>query len=163
MDQIISKTKNIVLPLVQFLTVLTIIIFVQVVFKNQFIVGTIVNALLLSSVVFLGFKKSLGIAIIPSLFSILTGLMAPILLPFCPFIILGNVILILTFNCFKEKSFLLGGIFGVFLKFSFLFFISSQFFNFLPAPILYAMSYPQMITGVGGTFLAFLIFKILKK
>jgi len=162
MEQVITKTKSVIIPLAQFLTVLGIIILAQVIFKNQFITGTIVNCLLLSSVVFLGIKKSLGIAILPSLFSIATGLMAPVLLPFTPFIIMGNIILILTFNHFKNRSLILGGAIGAILKFSFLFFASSQLFSFLPAPILYAMSYPQLITGIAGTFLAFIVLKVFK-
>ncbi|MDD3032747.1 MAG: hypothetical protein PHX52_02055 [Candidatus Pacebacteria bacterium] len=163
MEQSILKTKSLIISLIQFLVVLGIIILAQIIFKNQFITGTIINTLLISSVVFLGLRQSLGIAIIPSLFSVVTGLMAPVLLPFVPFIILGNIILILTFNYFKDKNFLFGGILGSFLKFGFLFLLSSQLFAFLPAPILYAMSYPQLITALSGTFLSFILLKIFKK
>ncbi len=163
MEKTISKTKELVIPLIQFLSILGIIILSQAIFKNQFITGTIINALLICSVVFLGFRQAIGIAIIPSLFSVFTGLMAPAILPFVPFIILGNIILVVAFNFFKSKNYFLGGIIASILKFGFLFGASSLLFSFSPKPILYAMSYPQLITAVGGLFVAFIVSKIFKK
>lgn len=156
------KTKSITISLIQFLSILSIIILAQVIFKNQFITGSIINALLICSVFFLGLRQSIGIAIIPSLFSVLTGLMAPAIIPFVPFIILGNIILVVTFNYLKNSYFLAGAI-GSVLKFAFLFLSSSYLFSFLPEPILYAMSYPQLITAILGVVLAFIILKKLKK
>ncbi|HOI59690.1 MAG TPA: hypothetical protein PKU93_00025 [Candidatus Pacearchaeota archaeon] len=162
MEKTISKSKNFILPLIQFFSILGIIILSQIVFKNQFITGTIINALLICSVMFLGLRQAIGIAIIPSLFSVFTGLMTPAVLPFVPCIILGNIILVWTFNFFKNKNYIFGGILASVLKFSFLFGTSSVLFN-LPKQILYAMSYPQLITALVGTFLAILILKKYKK
>lgn len=163
MEKTISKTKSLLLPLIQFLSILGIIILTQVFLKNQFIVGTIINALLISSVMFLGLRQAISIAIIPSLFSVFTGLMSFAILPFVPCIILGNLILILVFNFFKDKNYFLGGILGSILKFGFLFLTSAFLFSFLPQGILYAMSYPQLITALLGTFLAFIILKAFKR
>ncbi|MDD4661722.1 MAG: hypothetical protein PHG24_00365 [Candidatus Pacebacteria bacterium] len=156
------KIKSITIALAQFLGIISIIILAQVVFKNQFITGTIINALLICSVFFLGLRQSIGIAIIPSLFSVFTGLMAPVILPFVPFIILGNIILVVTINYLKNSYFLAGAI-GAILKFSFLFLTSAYLFSFLPEPILYAMSYPQLITAFLGVGVSFIILKIAKK
>lgn len=159
----ISKTKSITIPLIQFLSILGIVILSQVFLKNQIIVGSIVNALLILSLMFLGLRQAIGIAIIPSLFSVLTGLLAPAVLPFVPCIILGNLILILAFNFFKNKNYIIGGIIASVLKFGFLFSLSSLIFNFLPKPILYAMSYPQLITAIIGTIIAIIILKAYKR
>lgn len=163
MEKIISKTKSITVPLIQFLSILGIVILAQIIFKNQFIVGSIVNAILISSVVFLGLRQAVGIAIIPSLFSVFTGLLPVAVIPFVPCIILGNLVLVLTFNFLKDKSYFLGGILGSVLKFSFLFLASSLLFSFLPQPVLYAMSYPQLITAIIGTISAFIVLKLFKK
>lgn len=163
MEKTISEIKSLTIPLIQFLSILGIIILIQVIFKNQFIVGTIINALLIMSVIFLGLRQAIGIAIIPSLFSILTGMMPVVILPFVPCIIIGNLILVSTFNFLKDKNYLLGGILGSILKFGFLFSISSLLFSFLPKGILYAMSYPQLFTALMGTLLSFVILKAFKK
>lgn len=163
MEKTISKTKDLCIALVQFLGVLVIIILAQALFKNQLLTGTIINALLIFSVVFLGRRQAIGIAIIPSLFSVLTGLMPLAILPFVPCIILGNLILVLTFDFFKDKNYFLGGVLGAVFKFVFLFFVSTSLFSFLPKPILYAMSYPQFITALMGVFLVFIFLKIFKK
>jgi len=159
--EIALKTKSITISLIQFLGVLSIIILSQMIFKNQFITGTIINTLLICSLYLLGSRQAIGIAIIPSLFSVLTGLMAPAIIPFVPFIILGNIILILSLNYFK--NYFIGGVLGAFLKFLFLFLSSSFIFTFLPEPICYAMSYPQLITATLGVALAFIILKTLKR
>jgi len=163
MENVLIKRKSLIISTFQFLVVLGVIIGAQF-FHNQLMTGTIVNALLISSVVFLGLRQSIGIAIIPSLFALGLGLLPAVLAPFIPFIILGNIVLILCFYFLKNKNYWLGVISGSILKFGFLFFSSSIIFgNSLPAKVLEMMAYPQLITALLGSVLAFVVLKSFKK
>jgi hypothetical protein len=163
MENVLIKRKELLIAVFQFLLVLGIIIGAQF-FSNQFITGTIVNALLISSVVLLGLRQSFGIAIIPSLFALGFGFLPSVLAPFIPFIIVANIILILCFYFLKDKNYWFGVIIGSIFKFSFLFFSSSIIFgNSLPAKVLEMMAYPQLFTALMGSILAFIILKSLKK
>ena len=71
--------------------------------RSQWIVGTLVNVTLFSSVYFLGIKKSLPLAFIPSLIALSSGLM-----PVCflvPIIGISNLVLIMLFDRYKKNLF----------------------------------------------------------
>jgi len=145
----------------------------------QWLVGTIVNAGLFLSVIFLPKKYFLPAAIFPSLGVLARGIVfGPFtwfLIYFLPFIWLGNLILILIFAKFKRSptSFKLTQVFGevgllvlaATAKFIFLFLVANIYFrlHFVPAVFLRAMGLNQLATALAGGIIAYSLWKIYLK
>lgn len=137
-------------------------------FKNQFITGPIVNSVLFLSVVYLGVEAGILIGLLPSLFAVFVGLLPIPLLPMVPYIILANSALVLTFNYLKDKGFGFAAVSASLFKFLLLFVFSSYIINFfiqgtLPNQIALIMSWPQLITALSGSLIAFCVLRINKK
>jgi hypothetical protein len=137
-------------------------------FPLQGIAGPIVNALLYIAVIFLGVRYALFVCIFPSIISLSTGLLPVVLAPMIPFIILGNIILVLLFAYFKEKSYWLGVVVASVAKFIFIFAASQVIIDkFLPSNIAPAianmMSWPQLFTALLGGVIAYAFLKFIKK
>ena len=137
-------------------------------FPLQGIVGPIVNALLYIAVIFLGVRYALFVCIFPSIISLSTGLLPMVLAPMIPFIILGNIILVLVFAYLKEKSYWLGVVVASVLKFLFIFAASRVIIdNFLPPNIAPAianmMSWPQLFTALLGGVIAYTFLRFIRK
>jgi hypothetical protein len=160
MEQAISLNKTF-LKASQFLIVLSLIVLAPLI-GNQFITGTIVNASLLISVILFGFSGALLLCFIPSVISLFAGLLPWVMMPMVPFIILGNVLLILVFDLLRKKDFFLGMAVGALLKFSFLFLTSNYLIHFfvkeaVASKIATMMSWPQLMTALAGGIIAFFI------
>jgi hypothetical protein len=139
-----------------------------VVFKQQLIAGTIVNATLIIGVSLLGARDALLIGLIPSSVALATGLLAPVMAPVIPFIILGNSILVLSFAYLNKLNYWAGIVAGSLLKFALLFGTSTMVIGLLinkqVAPAVAQMlSWPQLVTALTGGLLAFGVLKLLKK
>ena len=165
--KILTIRKDIIINLVQF-AVLTGIITIAPLFHNQAITGPIVNAILFISVVVLGVRAAILVALIPSLVALSIGLLPPILAPIVPFIMMGNVILIFTFDYCREKNYWLGVIAASVLKFLFLFGASSIVINVLlekeiASRVAMMMSWPQLFTALAGGLITYLFLKSIKK
>ncbi|MBU2545416.1 iron hydrogenase [Patescibacteria group bacterium] len=170
-----KKVKSIVLDLVQkkvlaktslFAIFLVLAIFAPLL-KQQFVTGSIVNALLFLSTTYLGITAGLLISFLPSIFSLFTGLLPLPLIPMIPFIIVSNAILVLSFNFLRKKSFGFSIVLASLLKFLFLFGTSSFIINFfikqnLPEKIIMMMAWPQLITALMGGLITFIILKVSK-
>lgn len=166
MEQSISLNKTL-LKSSQFAFVLVLILFAPLI-GNQFVTGTIVNASLLTSVVIFGFPGALLLCFIPSIVSLLAGLLPWVMAPMIPFIIMGNVLLVWVFDLFRRKKFFLGVVPGALLKFSFLFFTSNYLMHFfvkeaVASKIAVMMSWPQLVTALLGGLVAYLIINKIKK
>ncbi|MDD5606683.1 MAG: iron hydrogenase [Candidatus Pacebacteria bacterium] len=164
MDSLVIK-KN--LALVQFL-ILSSIAFIAPFLLNQFLAGPIVNAVLFIVTFILGIQAGILVSLFPSLVAISIGLLPIILLPMIPFIILGNIILVLTFSYFKDKNYWLGVIIASFLKFIFLYSISYILINFIlekeiSFKIASMMGWPQLFNALMGGIIAYLFLKIIKR
>ena len=127
---------------------------------NQFISGTIVNCALFLAVCSIGIQAALLIGIIPSVIALATGLLPPILAPMIPFIILGNIILVVVMDKLRKMNYWLGAAAGAFLKFGLLNGVSSIVFGLLmnrtlAAHVSYMMSWPQLVTALAGSIAAF--------
>lgn len=135
--------------------------------KQQFITGPIVNAVLFISTAYLGITAGILVGFLPSLFAGSVGLLPMPLLPMIPFIIIGNTILVLCFGLLRKKSFWLSAILASFLKFLFLFLASSFIINFfigtLPAKIVAMLTWPQLITALSGSLIAFFVLRLTNK
>ena len=159
--------KKMVISLISFLF-LTSLVTIAPLFHFQPITGLIVNAIFFITVSLLGIKYALLIGLIPSLIALLTGLLPVILAPMIPFIMLSNIILIITFFCLKNKNYWLGIIAASVLKFIFLFTTSSVVINLLlkkeiATKVAEMMSWPQLLTALGGGVIAYIFLNSLKK
>ncbi len=136
--------------------------------KQQLITGTIVNATLIIGVSLLGARDGLLIGLLPSSIALATGLLSPALAPLVPFIILGNVMLVLVFNYLSRINFWVGVIVGGIVKFAFLYGTSTVVIGLLinkqvaPA-VAQMMAWPQLVTAIAGGILAFVVIRLLKK
>ena len=137
-------------------------------FKQQLITGTIVNATLIIGVSWLGARDGLLIGLLPSSIALATGLLSPALSPMIPFIILGNTLLVLTFNYLSRINYWVGAVAGSILKFAFLYGTSTVVVGLLinkqvaPA-VAYMMSWPQLATALAGSIVAFGVVRMAKK
>jgi hypothetical protein len=93
----ITKTNSIALT--QFITLL-LIVFLAPFIGNQFITGTIVNAVLILSFFLLGYKSAILLCFLPSAISFSLGFMPLAIM--LPFIMIGNVILVSAFKLIKN-------------------------------------------------------------
>lgn len=137
-------------------------------FSQQAITGSIVNATLFVSVILLGRQNAILIGLLPSLISLSAGLLVFALAPMVPFIMAGNVILILIFHSLSKRKYWLGVISAAFLKFVFLASTSNMITgSFLKKEIAgqaaMMFSWPQLFTAMAGGLIAYLFLKSIKK
>ena len=126
--------------------------------QNQWITGTIVNALIFLAVWRVGVVNAVLVAILPSSIALMRGLLPAPMAFLIPWIILSNIILIAIFYALKKYPF--AGIISASLaKFIFLFAITS-FFIKLSAPLVFMMQWPQLVTALAGGLIAVGIIKL---
>jgi hypothetical protein len=136
-------------------------------FHQQIITGPIVNATLFAAAIFLGTTSGILIGLIPSLIAFSVGILPIPLAPVMPYIMLSNIILILTFGFLKDKNYWLAVGVSSFLKFIFLFGSSSFIISLLLKKELAQntvamMSWPQLVTALAGGILAWIAFHAYK-
>lgn len=164
MEQIkTTSLKNIRIESIKFIILLGLAILAPLL-QNQFITGTIVNAILFISVFVSGISGAIAIAFFPSLISLGLGFLPGAMAPMVPFIITGNIILISVFFWLKNKNYWFAAATGSILKFVFLALTSQTIISlFVQKPIAekiaIMMSWPQLITALSGSFLAYAFFK----
>jgi hypothetical protein len=137
-------------------------------FGQQAITGSIVNANLFVSTALLGVQAGILIGLLPSLVALSIGLLPPVLAPMIPFIMVGNTILVIIFNYLKETNYWLGVITASALKFIFLFSTSSIVIELflkkeIAKKIATMMSWPQLLTALAGSLIAYTFLKGIKK
>ncbi len=155
---------------------------------SQWVTGPIVNMALILSVFLIGIRGAVLIGLLPSTIALGVGLLPAPLAAMVPFIIISNIILILTIdlllcrdaiyrvsesekdaiNGVSTKKYLAGLILAATLKFLFLFLTSSIVIKLLlnqklAVAVAQMMSWPQFYTALVGGALAFIILKILRK
>ncbi len=165
--KILTIKKEVAVDLAKFVLLLSIAIIAPLI-RQQAITGTIVNAVLFISAVFLGIRGAVLIALVPSIFSLSVGLLPAVLAPTIPFIMIGNIILILVFDFLRKKNYWLGMISAGVLKFIFLASVSSVVINLLlkkeiAHQVAMMMSWPQLLTALSGGAIAYLVLKALNK
>jgi hypothetical protein len=162
----LSLKKEKVLVLTKFGILLAVCLIAPLI-KQQLITGSLVNAALFTSTALLGIEAGLLISIIPSLAALSLGLLPSALASMVPLIILGNAILVIVFNHFKERNFWQGVFWASFLKFMFLYGSSSLIMSlFLRKEILASaalmMGWPQLITALSGGLIAWFVLGLTK-
>ena len=164
--KILALKKENMITLVQFAILMGTAMLAPL-FHQQAITGSIVNATLFISVVLLGPQSAVLIGLIPSLIALPIGLLSPVLAPMIPFIVMGNTILIMTFNYLKDRSFWLGVILASILKFVFLLGTSSIIVNLVlrkevASKIAMMMGWPQLFTALAGGLISYFFLKSIK-
>ncbi|MBC7087611.1 MAG: ECF transporter S component [Tissierellales bacterium] len=170
-----SNTKR----LVQASVLLAIAIIFQIIGRtipeiNQFIVGPIVNMVLILTAYICGRWFGVGVGVLTPLLAYLVGQLAAPLAPFIPFIMIGNAIYVLIFSFFMKRGqiqIVVGVILGSVMKFLFLSFSARKLIYLFglefPPNIANAlaasMSIPQLITALIGGVFALIGINILSK
>lgn len=136
----------------------------------QWLVGTIVNACLFLTAIFLPKKFILPLIIFPSLGvlsrGIIFGPLTIILVYFLPFIWLANLALILVFKkLFSHLNYFFSVFFAVTAKSLFLFTIANIYFEFSLAPKIFVqlMGLNQLFTALAGGTISWIIFSFYEK
>lgn len=129
---------------------------------QQALTGPIVNATLFAAAMFLDTQSAVLVGLIPSLIALSTGLLPPVLAPMVPFIMVGNTVLITTFNLLKEKNYWLGVVTASIVKFLFLYSTSTLATSLLlkkeiAAQVAIMLSWPQLFTALAGGLLSHLL------
>ena len=138
-------------------------------FPLQQVTGPIINALLFIAVVMLGIKQTLPICFVPSIMAFMAGLLLPVMIPIVPFIMLANVVLVVSFSYFYQKNFWLGIGIASFAKFIFIWSTTSAIANlFIKTPaivnkVAQLMSWPQLVSALLGGLLAYAFLKFIKR
>ncbi len=121
---------------------------------NQLLTGSLVNAALFFAAYYLGFQAAVLISLIPSIIALSIGLLPAVLAPMVPFIMVGNIILVTTFHCLKERIWIAAFLASL-LKFAFLFtasFVVAEIISKeeIVSRVLTMMSWPQLFTALAG-------------
>jgi riboflavin transporter len=161
---VLPVRKEAMLPLI---ILIGIAMLAPILFKQQLITGTIVNATLIIGVCLLGVREGIIICLVPSSMALAVGLLSPMLAPMVPFIIIGNVLLLLSFAYLKKYNFWIGIFTGSLVKFIFLYGTSSLvaglWLNKAIVPAVAQMlSWPQLVTALAGGVVAFGVVKLTK-
>ena len=135
---------------------------------SQWVTGTLVNAALFLATVLLGVRAGLFLAIIPSGVALVAGTLPAPLAPMIPFIVAGNMLLVLIFGGLFRKNYWAGIVSGSVVKFIFLsisgyIVVERLAERAFALPFASMMSWPQLVTAVLGGIAAFEVLKILEK
>lgn len=145
--------------------------------NSQLIVGTIVNAALVTAAINLkGWVKILGVVTMPSISTILSGYVfgtaSVYMVYMIPAIWLGNFALIYSYKLLmlgKNKHYFLAGIVGIIVKVVIIFALFNliNLFGVFPEKLITtlsaAMGTTQLITATLGVLVAFVIYKLEKR
>jgi hypothetical protein len=137
-------------------------ILAPVLFRQQLIVGTIVNASIIGASLGYGLAGGLLVGLLPSTVSLLAGLLPAPLMPMIPFIITGNAILALAVSSLGSRNYWAGMALGAAMKFGLLytasaFVLTSILHRTMPTSIASMMAWPQLLTALLGGIAAFAV------
>lgn len=132
--------------------------------QNQFITGTVVNATLFVSTALLGVQVGILIGLFPSLIALSVGLLPFVLAPMIPFIIIGNLLLVMTFGRLEGKNYLMRIVLASVLKFGFLFAMSFFVVDIImksevASKVAVMLSWPQLVTALAGGVVSLIFIK----
>ena len=141
---------------------------------SQFFVGPAVNAILILTAIICSCIYGVLVGSLTPLLAYLTGQLASALGPFIPFIIIGNILFVLTFVIVSKRGKYgkyLGIIIGAFIKYVFLSISASKLIPLfklnMPTKIanklVITMGIPQLITALVGGAFALMLIEILRK
>lgn len=140
----------------------------------QWLIGPIVNAILIITLFVVGIRSALVLCLVPSLMALSGGLLPVILAPIVPFIMISNVIYIILIDRIYytvkdvKKGYWMGVITASGLKFLFLLASVNIIGGLLikqelAQKVAQILSWPQFFTALSGGMLAWIVLKILKR
>lgn len=139
---------------------------------SRIVVGPVVNAILLLTVYFCGRRFGFLMAVLTPLLALVTGQLNPLLAPFIPFIMLGNLALVIPFSFLLRTmtTRIVGLLVGAGLKYLVMNFAAvnavSLFGLSIPAPVAkmlpVAFGSIQLVTALAGGALALVLIQMLK-
>lgn len=143
----------------------------------QAITGVLVNALLLLTVEWAGLGTALVIGMLTPIAAVLRGVLPLPLLVMVPFIALGNATFVSIYNSLRQRNQAVAVVAGAVLKFALLAvvvtFLSSSPLKLagaqgaqpvaMPAAMVTMMTWPQLLTALGGGMLAGVLTWTVKK
>jgi len=141
---------------------------------NQFLVGPMINCILILTTFICGRWWGLGVGILTPILAWFVGQLATPLAPFIPFIIIGNFLFVFLFSLFKEGKILkraIGVIVGAVVKYAFLTLAATKLISLFslnfPAKVTkvlaISMGIPQLITALIGGAFAIILIELLKR
>jgi predicted membrane protein len=158
---------------------LAIAIIIQILGKNipeinQFLVGPIVNAILIITAFVCGTWWGIGVGVLTPVIAWLVGQLPGPMAPFIPFIMIGNALFVIFFGILKNQQKwgkYIGLILGSFVKFLFLSFSAAKLitvFNIgiqqkIASKLVIMMGIPQLITALIGSIISLVLIKTLTK
>jgi len=141
---------------------------------NQFLVGPMINCILILTAFICGKWWGVGVGVLTPILAWLVGQLATPLILFIPFIMIGNSLFVYIFSLFKKGQLVkksIGIIIGALAKYAFLTLASTKLIglfnlNFPPKitkMLAISMSLPQLITALVGGVFALIIIELLIK
>ena len=141
---------------------------------NQFLVGPVINCILILTVLLCDKWHGVAVGILTPLLAWFVGQLAAPLAPFIPFIILGNFLFVYVFSLYSKgklvkRSF--GIIIAALFKYGFLAISATKLINVfnlgfppkIASALAVSMGSPQLITAVTGGALALILITVLEK
>lgn len=140
----------------------------------QWLTGPLVNALLVIMLFLIGIRSALVLCLIPSLMALAGGLLPAVLAPVVPFIMISNVLYVLTIewlysmNKDDVRGYWYGIAVGSIIKFTFLYFSVTVISKLLlkqelAMKVAQMMSWPQLATALTGGMIAWVVLRWLKR
>ena len=127
--------------------------------NNKFVVGTLVNFILVTSYFKFGLKKSIVLSIFPSIFAVYFNILPIVMISVIPFIILSNFILLYSLNILKNLNFKSKIFISLFLKIIFLYAVGIFYMNFDNKLFFSLVSMHQLITALFSGILAWIFLR----
>ncbi|MDD3839751.1 MAG: ECF transporter S component [Clostridia bacterium] len=169
-----DTNRNNVLKITRTAMLLALAVLFQTLFRslipvptvNIFIVGSLVNAVLMIAGVAAGVWGGLAVSILTPVIAYFQGHLN--LVWMIPVVAIGNAIIMFIFYLFYNKNSYLGVALGSLIKFIFLLVAVRQLFKWimgvpnLPALMQYSFSWPQLVTGIIGGIIAILVLRATK-
>jgi riboflavin transporter len=171
-EQAIARVDS--AAIAQFISLASVATFLPFIIHIQWITGPIINALLILILFIVGIRAAMLMCLIPSLMALAGGLLPAVLAPVIPFIMISNVIFILSIDYFYRTAkkqfngYWIGVMVGGTLKYLFIWFNANLMISLilkkeLGVAVAKMVSWPQLATAVIGGFIAFVILKWLKR
>ena len=101
-EQVAEKVD--VAAIAQFIGLAAIATFLPFLIHIQWITGPVINALLILILFVAGIRAALLMCLVPSVMALAGGLLPAVLAPVVPFIMIGNVIFILSVDYFYRAA-----------------------------------------------------------
>lgn len=130
--------------------------------QNQWITGTLVNAVLFLAAWRLNLVNASLVAILPSSVALLRGLLPAPMALIIPYIIASNIVLIAIFSLLRKRM-LVGVVLASLAKFLLLFSVTVFLVSRMNEPLVAMFQFPQLITALAGGLLALGLIKKLEK